>query len=89
MNTMNTNHITIANPPAAGTFLPAPHTQSSPSAAIVAVVSPVTPTGWKARPAKWLLLLAGACATMVLVKAALLFAQIFQIVNAVYDSALV
>ena len=42
----------------------------------------------KLRLPKWLLLSAGLCLTILVVKAAVLVGQIFVIVNAIYDSSL-
>jgi hypothetical protein len=55
--------------------------------AIAQAKVPVT-AGLKPRRAKWLLLPAGLCATIIVVKAAVLVGEIFGIVNTIYDSSL-
>lgn len=73
---------------AAGNFAPAAETTRTLDAGMTAQTPRSAAVGIKSRLAKWLLLTAGLGAAIVLVKAALLFGEIFGIVNSVYDSSL-
>ena len=58
------------------------------AAGAIAQAKPPTAVGLKSRRTKWLLLPAGLCITIIVVKAAVLVGQIFAIVNTIYDSSL-
>ena len=58
------------------------------AANLISETLPPAVAGLKSRRTKWLLLPAGLCLTILVVKAAVLVGQIFAIVNAIYDSSL-
>lgn len=82
---MNANITSSELIPATGNFDPAAETSRVPESAKISQTALSAVAGPKSRRVKWLLLPMGLCATIVLVKAALLFGEIFEIVNTVYD----
>jgi hypothetical protein len=85
---MNAHTTTSELNSGAGIFAPAAETSRAQDSGMILQTALSAAAGPKARLAKWLLLPAGVCAAIVLVKAAVLAGEIFVIVNTVYDSSL-
>jgi hypothetical protein len=84
---MNAKTKTSAWIPAAGNSAPAAEGTRTPDAGLTAQTPLAAAAGTKSPLAKWLLLTAGLCAAIVIVKAALLFGEICGILKSVYDSS--
>jgi hypothetical protein len=85
---MNMTTNVLESNAASGNFARVDETLCPVALVTTAKLQPRAPAGLKSRWAKWLLLGTGVCATIPAVKAAVLVGQIFNIINALYDSSL-